>query len=313
MKPLQFTINDHLHEGQVGIWLHDGDRGAIEKMPYIRQFGNVKLTRIILDDNMGWHLNDGIEIHYVKKGNYEWALEGNNETLRVSPGDVSITAPWQVHASTMSALELGHITWIVLTPELFTNVGQLHLGEWCSLDALFLNDLGRLIAQRGGLVIKQGSSIGEYFDAIYDELRYLEANYEKKVALLIEAMLIDIYRRLAKNNPNTDQDPSLMNKLHELITNDIIRKWNVEELAEYFLMSKTSFTEKVKKITGYPPGEYILKLRIEHAKQMLTNTSETLVEIAYQNGFASPQHFVSSFKQKVGITPSAYRNRDSID
>jgi len=54
-------------------------------------------------------------------------------------------------------------------------------------------------------------------------------------------------------------------------------------------------------------GEYIRKLRIEKAIQLLESTDDTLAEIAYLTGFSDQSHFNRVFKAHTGQTPSEYR------
>ncbi|WP_128547322.1 chromate resistance protein ChrB domain-containing protein [Larkinella soli] len=54
-------------------------------------------------------------------------------------------------------------------------------------------------------------------------------------------------------------------------------------------------------------GEYIRKLRIEKAIQLLESSKSTLSEIAYLTGFSDQSHFTRIFKKHTGKNPSAYR------
>ena len=54
-------------------------------------------------------------------------------------------------------------------------------------------------------------------------------------------------------------------------------------------------------------GEYIRKLRIEKAIELLTNSEYSLTEIAYLTGFSDQSHFTRIFKTHTGKNPSSYR------
>ena len=60
------------------------------------------------------------------------------------------------------------------------------------------------------------------------------------------------------------------------------------------------------------PKQYILDIRIQKAKQMLTNTPFTVTAIAEECGFSSLYHFCRAFKQKTGMTPTKYAALNKI-
>jgi len=54
-------------------------------------------------------------------------------------------------------------------------------------------------------------------------------------------------------------------------------------------------------------GDYVRKLRIEKAINLIQNSNYTLTEIAYLTGFSDQSHFTRIFKQSTGKNPSSYR------
>ncbi|WP_255373701.1 AraC family transcriptional regulator [[Flexibacter] sp. ATCC 35103] len=54
-------------------------------------------------------------------------------------------------------------------------------------------------------------------------------------------------------------------------------------------------------------GEYVRKLRIEKAINLIQNSNYTLTEIAYMTGFSDQSHFTRIFKLHTGKNPSSYR------
>ena len=55
------------------------------------------------------------------------------------------------------------------------------------------------------------------------------------------------------------------------------------------------------------PGEYMRRLRIEHARAALESSSRPIAEIALEAGFYDQSHFTAAFRRHFGVTPSAYR------
>lgn len=82
---------------------------------------------------------------------------------------------------------------------------------------------------------------------------------------------------------------------------------SVKYFADKICLSPNYFGDMVKKETGKTPQEHIQEKVISLAKEQMTETDETVSQIAYGLGFQYPQHLCRLFKKRVGCTPNAYR------
>jgi AraC-like DNA-binding protein len=82
----------------------------------------------------------------------------------------------------------------------------------------------------------------------------------------------------------------------------------VKYLADAVNLSPGYLGDLLKKETGLNAQEHIHHVVIEHAKNTLLNTDQSVSEIAFDLGFEYPQYFSRLFKQKTGKTPLEYRN-----
>ena len=73
-------------------------------------------------------------------------------------------------------------------------------------------------------------------------------------------------------------------------------------------LSSNYFGDVIKKETGKSAQEYIQTKVIDVAKERIFTIDKSISEVAYELGFSYPQHFTRLFKQKVGISPTSYRN-----
>ena len=73
--------------------------------------------------------------------------------------------------------------------------------------------------------------------------------------------------------------------------------------------SPAHFARLFKQATGLSPHQYVLLCRMERAKQLLTETDLSLIEIALQVGCADQSHFTALFRTHFALTPKAYRDR----
>ena len=83
----------------------------------------------------------------------------------------------------------------------------------------------------------------------------------------------------------------------------------VAKLSELGYVSPSSFNRKFKNETGITPIEYLIEIRLKHAKTLLRRKNIPITEIAMRCGFGSNSHFSSCFQSRLGISPSEYRDR----
>lgn len=79
------------------------------------------------------------------------------------------------------------------------------------------------------------------------------------------------------------------------------------ELANLAGMSPHYFCDLFKKSTGISPHQYVLRCRIERAKELLRSPQFTVGEVAAATGFADQSHFSKVFRRMVGRTPVQFR------
>jgi AraC-like DNA-binding protein len=72
-------------------------------------------------------------------------------------------------------------------------------------------------------------------------------------------------------------------------------------------ISYSAFRQNFKKITGLPPNQYQIQIRLNKAKSLLHNTTLSIDQIAHACGFDSIHYFSRLFKSKLGLSPLAFR------
>lgn len=82
----------------------------------------------------------------------------------------------------------------------------------------------------------------------------------------------------------------------------------IDELAAIAMQSRYHFIRSFKAFTGMSPYQYVLKLRIEHAKERLLASSLSVTEIALESGFSGASQFYRAFGKAVGMAPERFRS-----
>ncbi|MBC7925989.1 MAG: helix-turn-helix transcriptional regulator, partial [Bryobacteraceae bacterium] len=81
----------------------------------------------------------------------------------------------------------------------------------------------------------------------------------------------------------------------------------VESLAIETGYSRAHFLRLFSATTGLTPHQYVLRARLNRAKQMITNSDAEIIDIALECGFSSQSHMTTLFRQKLGFTPAELR------
>lgn len=86
-------------------------------------------------------------------------------------------------------------------------------------------------------------------------------------------------------------------------------KITLDFLCKKFLISKTALNVKFKQVMQCTVVDYLLTVRLNRAKYLLTNTRRTMEEISQACGFSSANYFGLIFKRKLGRTPSSFSHK----
>jgi AraC family transcriptional regulator len=101
--------------------------------------------------------------------------------------------------------------------------------------------------------------------------------------------------------------PQALRQVIDYIESNLDGPLRMASLAEISGLSQYRFAHNFKSATGVPPYQYVIRSRLNRAKQMLRQTDLSVLEIAYAVGCQSIGRFNSLFKRELGTTPTDYR------
>ncbi|MBM7552144.1 AraC family transcriptional regulator [Thalassobacillus pellis] len=81
---------------------------------------------------------------------------------------------------------------------------------------------------------------------------------------------------------------------------------DLETAASLIGLSRTAFYKEFGMLTGLTPNEFLNRLRVQHAMDLLRSTAENMTDIAYESGFQSLSTFNKRFKKYTGVSPREY-------
>jgi AraC-like DNA-binding protein len=91
------------------------------------------------------------------------------------------------------------------------------------------------------------------------------------------------------------------------------KPWTLESLAKELGMSRAGFAVKFKSAMGDTPIQYLTKLRIQKAMELLCHTNESIEKVAFQVGYKDAFGFSKIFKKINGMSPRKFRDKNPRD
>jgi AraC-like DNA-binding protein len=117
--------------------------------------------------------------------------------------------------------------------------------------------------------------------------------------------LSDLSNQIVVQQENAE--PPMITKAKHYIREHQAEELSLGQVAKTVNASTFYFCKMFKKGTGVNFTEYVCRVRIESAKNLLLNPNLRISEIAYEVGFQSLTHFNRVFKKTVGESPTEYR------
>ena len=108
-------------------------------------------------------------------------------------------------------------------------------------------------------------------------------------------------------------DEEFLRKLNSIITENLSNEeLNINFITSQIGMSRASLYNKMSKITGLGVNDYVNRMRIDKAVDLLLHSSLSVKEISQEVGFAYPRYFSTTFKQIKGVTPTQFKEKNQV-
>jgi AraC-like DNA-binding protein len=164
---------------------------------------------------------------------------------------------------------------------------------------------------------KKHSNIGTFSDNITSEIedilyRIIKIVDKKEDSKIIGKALIKelLYRVLQGKNShflhnliNKSSNEAKISRSLKLIHTSFEKAYTIEELARKEDMSVASFHNHFKKITAHSPHQYIKKVRLNKAENLISQNNLNVNEVAIKVGYESASQFSKEFKKYFGYPP----------
>lgn len=153
---------------------------------------------------------------------------------------------------------------------------------------------------------------------IFYELTALFADNVHKTNAAIDSLLLKLLDCLIEHYPQEESDSAhqedsknsqdaRLRQIMQYIMSHLSTEINLTELADQMYVSVSTLSRIFHNSTGVYFTDYINRLRVSTAINLLRHSDQSLTQIAMNCGFSNSASFNRSFKKLIGSTPSAYR------
>ncbi len=263
---------------------------------------HVSRVRSHTANRISWHSHEGYELLFLLEGATAYEF-GNRETVRLRGGHFLVIPPRTVHRGLHNVRSPSTICGLAINPSrrggwrntTFTNTDVRHLRtalEQSSRKVRLFNPSLRWLVRR------------LMDEIVAHPVKPDSANAPAALRTLVCAVLVEsMFQMLAPPTEPRESVAAAMaffrQHLHEPI--------QMPDLVRHLGFSRARTFELFKSQTGLTPNDYLQRLRIEKAQELLRNSTRSMTEIAMETGFNSGQYFCTVFRRYTGLTPANYR------
>jgi AraC family transcriptional regulator len=97
------------------------------------------------------------------------------------------------------------------------------------------------------------------------------------------------------------------------LENHVDQPVRVEDLRRLVNLSPCHFSRSFKRSFGEPPQTYLMRRKLDYARQLMLVSDMSLSEVAQASGFSDQAHFSRKFRQQVGQSPAVWRREHGTD
>ncbi len=264
--------------------------GPDEEVPELHHGGELRLPQKFSVEN---HTHHCWEFHLQVQGSMRWIAEGKSYDV-TAPAFIAI--PPEITHSIPECLDSSqHHYWAGI------DIGTLMAG---------VPEISEVWQHSNPVHILQAETLKPAFRTLIREVGMLLPKHRIGLKTALTYLVIEATRLVegeaSPENSMIFRRPYVQHAL-EYLERQPEKNWTLRQLAKLVSVSPHHLAETFTQEVGIPPHQYLIRLRIEQGKQLLSQSDTSITELSAELGFSSSQHFATTFKRLTGKTPNQYR------
>src|SRR5271168_2796065 len=268
-----------------------------------------------------WQEYSDYSIYSAEQDRSLWSPHSHDCTqITVASNPAYVRAEWQATPGRSGTKEMnGDMVWVVPPGVQHT----IHWNRRAPLLHIYLNDQffeatmenipDKISSKLAPSLLVRDPFLVQMGKELYRELQFgpISELFTKSVATLTATHLIRTYSCKPNCTPiyRGGLGPSRERKVRQYIQENLDQQLSLDDLAKVALISPNYFISLFQQSTGMTPHKYVLQQRVEYAKELLTYSKLSLIEIAHKCGLPDQSQFTTTFRRHMGVTPGRYKRQ----
>lgn len=253
------------------------------------------------------HWHEHFELIKIVQGPVQ--LQIDQHSFIAETGEIYFINSCQIHSVTSSPGINCVIQGMVFDKALLYSLENLEIRH---LLTLFLRS--NKVANRYAQTHPLWTELNDEMEKAYLEHTHAQVGYEYSILSCLFRIIVPMLRlyqqELTSNPPYQYANQYMRLKpAIDFMEEHLAEKVYMESVCKKVNMNLYYFSSLFKKVFGLPPVQYLIQLRIDHAKRLLLDEERSISEIAELCGFCNINYFDKVFKEKSGFTPMDFRKR----
>jgi AraC-like DNA-binding protein/quercetin dioxygenase-like cupin family protein len=279
-------------------------RGLDLGLPLVTVVGTV---RSYSAGRVAWHSHDEPELLFVLEGATTYEFR-DGRTVELTGGHFLLVPPGCVHRGAHD----------VRMPSTLCGIAFDPVRQHSTRNTVFtrndLREIGDRLKGTSPVVRPFNRELRRIIPRMVEECHTFNSgrrDLTTKASLRALACLAILEAATQVASPGRPDPTELVAAAETFLRNHLSDSVRMPELARHLGLSRARMFEVFKQASGLTPNDCLLRYRIEHARELLKTSDQSITEIALASGFSSSQYFSHVFRKYAGVSPSEYRQRDS--
>ncbi len=255
---------------------------------HVRVHGWVKECPLPFSAAPGAH--DAIEVAVIDSGVVSYEVSGKETVVR--EGQVIVVPRGVEHRTAFHTAMRGVALW---------------------LDASFVAEIADAMgpelssaALTAGVLGARHARVHTLLGLLVDEVKGGAPGHTRAAEALTESVVIEVLRSAPRADRRAGRDPRVAQAIEQM-NEAFAEPLSIDDLAKTARMSRFHFSRLFRDETGQAPYQYLLRVRLAKASELLRGGHHSVTEAAIAAGFSDLSRFASMFKKHTGRSPSEVR------